>query len=262
MRMLCALAAGVALFADLRVELAAAADATICRYLSQLPDDCGGATQQRFGNLQNYRYVEIDLFSKDVLKKSLYRASYNTTGQNGGDETQDSAPQSVLQTLNTKALAKQYQALSVQISRPRYWRIDWLSDRVGVVRNFGGLDAVWMGDAPASLSAEPSKAPAKTYRSALVPRTAIAGFKKGTKVNLLDDSNNRAWVMLSSSEKTLDKLDRLAELLVLPPGWKLRTLVLSKDLILEAKSGSAVVTEDDSGDQYNLTGPGQSNFTP
>jgi hypothetical protein len=35
---------------------------------------------------------------------------------------------------------------------------------------------------------------------------------------------------------------------------------LSKDLILEAKSGAAAITEDDQENVYDVTGPGQSNF--
>jgi hypothetical protein len=37
---------------------------------------------------------------------------------------------------------------------------------------------------------------------------------------------------------------------------------LSKDLILETKSGAAAITEDDQENVYDVTGPGQSNFRP
>lgn len=244
-----------------------AVDATVCRYFSQLPDDCGRAAQRKYDNLRDHRYAEIDLFARDVLKKDLYKSAYNTTGLNGGDESRDSAPQSVVQTLNSKAIAKQYQALFVLLSPPRYWTIDWLSDRVGNVRNFGGLDAAWMGYGPAPKGADSSKPAAKAYRYMTLPRTSAEGFKKGSKVYLLDDPNNRTWIMRAYTTReikdlTIDKLDTLGDRIALPPGWKFRTAVLSKELILEPKSGAAVATEDDKGNIYDLTGPGQSNFKP
>jgi len=264
---LCWFALSGLMFAGLGPAPAFAVDATICRYFSQLPDDCGRAVVRRFGNLRDYRYQEIDLFARDVLKKDLYESKYNTTGLNGGDESRDSAPQSLVQTLNAKAIAKKYQALFVQVGVPRYWTIDWLSDRVGNVRDFGGLNAAWMGYWPAPKAADSSKAPAKAYRYSTVPRSSAEGFKKGSKIYLLDDPNDRTWVMRSYANReikdlTIDALDTLGDRIALPPGWKFRTVVLAKDLILEPKSGAAAATEDDNGDIYDLTGPGQSNFRP
>jgi hypothetical protein len=266
-RALCWIVLGGFVFMGGSAVPAVASDATICRYLSQLPDDCGGAVQRKYDNLRNYRYAEIDLSAKDILKKILYKSSYNTTGLNGGDDSKDSAPQSLLQTLNLKAIAKQYQALFVSISPPRYWTIDWLTDRFGRARDFGGLDAAWMGNAPASTGPDSSKSPVKAYRFVTVPRTSIEGFKKGSKVYLLDDPKGRTWVMRSYTAKQLkdvsiDNLDTLGDRIGLPAGWKFRTVVLAKDLILEPKSGVGGVTEDDKENVYDLTGPGQSNYKP
>ena len=110
---------------------AALADGTECKYFSQLPDDCVGAELRKYDNLRNYRYEEIDLFAKDVIKKVRYLSSYNTTGLNGGDEFGDSAPQPRVHSLDPKGIAKRYQALSVWVSPPWYWTIDWLVDRFG-----------------------------------------------------------------------------------------------------------------------------------
>jgi hypothetical protein len=118
-----------------------------------------------------------------------------------------------------------------------------------------------MGDRPASMAAV-SGTVSKAYHAMVIPHTAIEAFKKGSKVYLLDDSNDRTWVMRYYTDKALDKLDRLGELIVLPWGWKFRTVLLSKDLILEPKTGVAAVTTDDMEDEYALTGPGRSNFRP
>jgi hypothetical protein len=243
------------------------AEWSTCKYFSQLPDDCAGAEQRKYDNLRNYRYQEIELFAKDALKKILYVSVYNTTGQNDADETRDSAPKPLSDKLDPKRIARQYQALAVATSPPRYWTVDWLADRVGAVRNFDGLDAAWMGNslAPATrLSAKPVPA---AYRTTLVARTAVEGFKKGSAVYLLDDAKGRTWVMISYTTKndpdlTIDKLSALGDVLKPPQGWKFRTATLSKELILEPKGGYAALTQDDKGNVYALTGPGQSNYVP
>ena len=84
---------------------------------------------------------------------------------------------------------------------------------------------------------------------------------------LLDDPKGRTWIMTSYTDKivtglTIDKLETLGSLLTLPPGWKFRAAALDKELILVAKSGSAATMLDDKENSYDLTGAGQSNFSP
>ncbi len=264
---LCGLALGLPWLAGQGVAPAYGANWTTCKYFSQLPDDCAGAEQHKYDNLRDYRYEEIDLFAKDALKKVLYVSVYNTTGQNGADDSRDSAPKPLSDKLDPKRIAKKYQALAVSTSPPRYWTLDWLADRVGAVRNFDGLDAAWMGNSQAAATRISAKPSSNAYRTMPVARTSIEGFKKGTTVYLLDDPKGRTWVMVSYTNKdvpglTIDKLDSLGDLIKLPQGWKFRTAVLNKNLILEPKGGSSAVTQDDKGNVYDLTGPGQSNFVP
>ena len=237
-----------------------------CKYFSALPDDCARAGLRKFDGLRDYRFQEINLFAKDPLKKVLYVTVYDTTGLNGGDDTHDSAPAPLVQNLDPKKIAKQYQALSARIDPPYRWTIDWLADRVGTVRSFDGLNAAWMGNSLAPSSAiSPKPAPRVPYHPASTARTAVAGFKKGSEIYLLDDPKGQAWVMVSYKdvpEQTIDKLGSLGDDLKLPQGWKFRTTVLTKDLILEPKAGFAGVIQDDKGNLYHLTGPRQSNFAP
>jgi len=244
------------------------AQESACRYFSGLPDDCAGAALRRFDNLRDYRYQEIDLFAKDPLKKVVYVSIYDTTGLNGGDDTRDSAPAQLVQRLDAKKIARQYQALSTRIGPPYYWTVDWLADRVGTVRSFDGLNAEWRGNSQAPAAALSPKSPAAPpYRIALTARTAVMGFKKGSEVYLLDDPKGRTWVMVSytkvdAPDLTIDKLDSLGDLLKLPQGWKFRTATLAKELILEPKAGFVGIIQDDKGNVYHLTGPRQSNFIP
>lgn len=244
-----------------------ASDRSTCRYLSQLPDDCADAESRKFSALRGYRYEEIDLFARDVIKKVPYVSIYNTTGQNDGDDTRDSAPASFAEHVDPKKIAKQYQAVSVTISPPRYWALDWFVDRVGAVRNFDGLDAAWMGNGPAAQTEFAAKKPSNEYRPFSFPRTSIEGFRRGSKVYLLDDPTGRTWILTSYTSQAspgaaIDGLDTLGDRLKTPQGWKFRTATLGRDLILEPKGGLAVSTEDDKGDVYHLTGPGQSVFKP
>ncbi len=262
----CGLGLGLWLLTGQSVPFAYGAEYEACKYFSQLPDDCAGAEHRKFDNLRNYRYEEIDLFARDPLKKVLYVSTYNTTGQNAGEDTRDSAPKSLAQSVDPKRVAKQFQALLASISPPRTWTLDWLSDRVGAVRNFDGLDAVWMGNSLAP-SAASAKSGSTAYHASLVARTAVEGFKKGSQVYLLDDPKGRTWVMVAYTDKdspglTIDKLDSLGDVLKLPQGWKFRTGTLDKELILEPKAGITAVTQDDKQNIYHLTGPGQSNFVP
>ncbi len=201
------------------------------------------------------------------MKRVLYVSVYNTTGLNDGGDTRNSAPASLAQRLDAKKIARQYQALSVSIGPPYHWTIDWIADRVGAVRNFGGLNAQWMGNSPARSVAASPKSGSPAYRVKLEARSAVEGFKKGSEIYLLDDPKGRTWVMVSYTNKqapdlTIDKLNSLGDLLKLPQGWKFRTARLAKELIMEPKAGFVGVIEDDKGDVYQLTGPRQSNFVP
>jgi hypothetical protein len=248
------------------IPFPAFAESDACRYFSQLPDDCAGAELKKLDNLRNYRYEEIDLFARDPLKDVLYVSTYNTTGQNVGEDSRDSAPKALAQSVDPKRVAKKYQALSAWISPPRYWTLDWLSDRVGAVRSFEGLDAAWMGNSLARLPAS-GKSGSMAYHTTLVARSAVEGFKKGSQVYLLDDPKGRTWVMVAYTDNddpglTIDNLASLGSALKLPQGWKFRTATLDKELILEPKAGFTATILDDRENIYHLTGPRQSNFVP
>jgi hypothetical protein len=262
----CCLLVGLRILTGPIAPSAHGAEYEACKYFSQLPDDCAAAEHRKFDNLRNYRYEEIDLFARDPLKKVLYFSTYNTTGQNEGEDSRDSAPKALAQSVDPKRVAKQYQALLASISPPRSWTLDWISDRVGAVRNFDGLDAVWMGNSLAP-SAASAKSGSTAYHATRMARTALEGFKKGAQVYLLDDPKGRTWVMVAYTDKdspglTIDGLASLGALVKVPQGWKFRSETLDKELILEPKAGIAAVIQDDKENIYHLTGPGQSNFVP
>ena len=85
----CCLLAGLRFLTGPTAPPAFGAQYEACKFFSELPDDCAGAELRKFDNLRNYRYEEIDLFARDPLKKVLYVSTYNTTGQNGGEDSRD-----------------------------------------------------------------------------------------------------------------------------------------------------------------------------
>jgi hypothetical protein len=264
-RALCGLALGAV---SLTAQGIAPSYADDCRYFSALPDDCARAGLRKFDGLRDYRYEEIELFAKDPLKKVLYVTIYDTTGLNGGDESHDSAPASLVQNLDPKKIAKQYQALSARVNPPYRWTVDWLADRFGTVRSFDGLNAAWMGNSLAPAAAIAPKSPRPpAYHPTFSARSTVQGFKKGSEVYLLDDTKGQTWVMVSytnrdNADLTIDKLSALGDVLKLPQGWKFRAVTLPTELVLEPKAGSVGVIQDDKGNLYRLTGPRQSSFVP
>ena len=83
------LLAGLRFLTGPTAPLAFGAEYGACKFFSELPDDCAGAELRKFDSLRNYRYEEIDLFAKDPLKGILYVSTYNTTGQNAGEDTRE-----------------------------------------------------------------------------------------------------------------------------------------------------------------------------
>ena len=192
-RALCGLALGAA---SLTARGVAPSYADDCKYFSALPDDCARAGLRKFDGLRDYRYEEIELFAKDPLKKVLYVTIYDTTGLNGGDESHDSAPASLAQSLDPKRIAKQYQALSARINPPYRWTVDWLADRVGTVRSFDGLNAAWMGNSLAPAAAIAPKSPAQRPITQPLGEDDCSGLKRVGGL-LLDDPKGQTWVMVS-----------------------------------------------------------------
>jgi hypothetical protein len=84
--------------------------------------------------------------------------------------------------------------MTAEASPPCYWMVDWLVDRVYNVRHFGGLNAASMGNLPAPSGAASSTPSSKAFRSVIVPRNASEGFRKGSRVYLIDYASNRTWV--------------------------------------------------------------------
>jgi hypothetical protein len=192
---------------------------------------------------------------------------YNTTTFNTVAGSRDSCPQALMEKLNPKKLAEEYQAGFVFLNPPRQWLLDWIDIPYGKVRDFGGLKAAWcaVADIPASVLRGGKRPPA--YNPLKIARKSKFGFNKGATVHVLDDPEGNTWIQKSltqsvSRENTLKSFGKIGSRLKLPQGWKSRMKVLEEELILIPETGVATILSDDLFDMYDLTGKGYSTYKP
>jgi hypothetical protein len=221
----------------------------------KLADDGANAKLMKFEKLQDVRYAEIWLISRDPKTDELQGVFYNTTGLNNRADAKDTCPQALWDKVDPKGLAKQYEVLDVFKNGPRYWCYDWVELPVGAERDFDGLKARWMGTV--NLPKDFGKEKGSTaYKPTTVGRKSKQGYAKGQTVFILDDPEGTPWVMQAYSRIVDPKLswadlEKLGDKLKLPKGWKYRTKVLDKDLNIGAVKGHARVVQDDLEGTYN-----------
>jgi len=172
----------------------------------------------------------------------------------------------LVRKLNLDVIKKETGALKVLINGPRQWIIDKSNSPVGVVREFNGLKAAWLGklelDNPNSF-----KSGLPEYTVMKVERKTSITFKKGTDIFILTTPKGETFAMKSFSLETNPHLTRkqVGEMMMnsnLPKNWSFKIINISEDLILKPLSGVAKVVTDSKQNVYDLVGPGYSNFTP
>lgn len=230
-----------------------------------LPKDDAGAKLMRFEKVRGQRYTEIFLIGGNSITKDLKGGVYNTIGLNSPTGTGDSSPQALLDKVDPKALKKQYDVLSVYKNGPRLWTLDWVEVMVGGERDFNGLKARWVMwlDVPKEMGTHESVA----YKPIAGKRDTHLGINKGSPAFILDDSEGNSWVMKSASlivdpTQTYESLKALGSRLKPAPGWKFRTVILEKDLVLTPDNGNVMITQDELGNTYDRVGGPYSNYKP
>ena len=230
-----------------------------------LPNDGADAKPNTFTGVRGQTYTEMFLIGGNAITKNVNANVYNTTGLNGGLTTGNSSPPQLLNAVNVKQVKEQYHALAAFKNGPRLWTLDWIEVEMGKELAFGGMKARWVNWLDLKgISTEPGAA---DYKLITVGRHTRFGINKGSPVYILVDPDGNPWVMKSMSQITFpdqkfDSLGTLGSRLKLPPGWKWRTEVLDKDLILTPDNGIAHITQDDFGNTYDRAGGAYSNFNP
>jgi hypothetical protein len=225
------------------------------------PQDGANAKLLHLKNLRGVRYMEIFLVSSEPVNGDLMGTCYNTTPYNRAGGSKDSAPAGAADKLNPVELAKQNDVKRVWLNPPRQWLLDNVDIEIGKVREFGGLEAGWV-----AIMAMP-KGEWAPFTTTTIARKSMFSFNKGTTVYLVDDPQGTTYIMKSVSPSvdkanTYENISTVASRLKLPNGWKYRTAVLDKELVLIPTSGVATILKDNIDDVYDVTGPGYSTFKP
>jgi hypothetical protein len=233
------------------------------KLFAKLPQDDTGAKLMRFENVRGQRYTEIFLIGGHVFH--VVGGIYNTIGLNATNGAGDTCPQPVLDRVNVDALQEQYHTMGAFKNGPRLWTLDWVEVMVAKERDFNGLKARWVMwlDVPKEMRKHESVA----YKTIHGKRDTQLGINTGSPVFLLDDPDGNTWCMKSASlivdpNQTYDSLKDLSGRLKPAAGWKFRTKVLEKDLVLTADNGAVNITQDELGNTYDRVGGPYSNYKP
>lgn len=218
-----------------------------------------------FDQLRAKRYGEFFLIAGNPLTKNFTAGVYNCVGLNHTDGTGDCITPAMADKMDTEALAKEYGAFRAYKNAPRLFALDWIDIKVGKERDFAGTKMRWVMwlDVPKELMSKE----VMSYKRITGKRDTNFGFNKGKPVFLLDDPEGVTWVMKSVSllkdpSLTYESLATLGQQLKVPAGWKFRTTVLDKDLVLTPNNGQAMILLDDRGNVYDRTDGAYSNFKP
>lgn len=220
-------------------------------------------------NMHQTRYIEMFLAFKDPATQKLVAACYNPMFTSEGiPATRDTAPQALVEGLDFEKIKKEYGVLNASLNGPKLWLPDWTEIEAGVVREFNGIAAPWVGQLDMGGNTG-GVAESKPYKPKKIARKSGIGWNKGTTVLLLDDQEGNTWVMkgfqlgltppYTYQEFVAAGMDQFKNL---PDGWTFRVKTLEKDLIERPENGIATIMPDEFFNVYDLTGPGMTNYTP
>ena len=231
--------------------------------------DGAGAKPGRVDNLHRTRFIEIFLAHPDAKTGKLVAECYNTLFTSKGiPASKDTAPQALVEGLDFAKMKTDYGVNGASLNGPKVWTPDWTEIEIGTERDFSGIKAAWvaqlnMGDNTAGVSET------TPYKPVTIARKSALGWKKGTVVLLLDDTEGNTWVM-KGFQLGLKPQHTYEQFLAqdanpfkkLPAGWKRRVKTLDQDLIETPAGGVATIMADEFFNVYDKTGPGMSNYKP
>ncbi|MBM9513958.1 hypothetical protein [Desulfogranum marinum] len=231
--------------------------------------DGADAKHRVVNEMHQTRYIEMFLAFKDPNTHKLVAACYNTmfTPQ-GIPATKDTAAQALVEGLDFEKIKKEYGVLNASLNGPKLWLPDWTEIEAGVIREFNGISAPWVGQLDMG-SNTGGVSESKPYKPKHIARKSGIGWNKGTTVLLLDDQEGNTWVMKGfqlgvTPQHTYKEFVAagMAQFKKLPDGWKFRVKTLEEDLIERPENGMATIMPDEFFNVYDLTGPGMTNYKP
>jgi hypothetical protein len=217
-------------------------------------------------NLRNVAWCEIILWCGDG-------GTYNTMGLN---DPKDSAPEELFKKLNKAELAKKYNVEAVSLnpdSGRKFWTLDEFHiDGSTTIRNFEGIDARYVGDVGAKADGSPQDLsvdgiPNIMYKVAMFMRTSTLVYDAGKPIFLIEDNDGTVWINKNyqtgvDPTLTIEGMATLdMRLKHFPEGWKYRTVILEKELVLNA-NGEQRIMWDELGGAYDALEEGTYNYMP
>jgi len=212
-------------------------------------------------NFRPHRFCEVALIN-GTSKGNAIAEFYNSTG------VDDPTPERFA-ALDEKKLAKENHARKAFCNPVRYWMMDefWCNE-AGVDHTFGDIKMTWMGVVPVE---ELEKSVTKGhYNPGYIFRNSQYKFNKGSEIYILDSPDGEVFVMQSftsfvQKQVDINHIKDLGPLLHMPPGFKFRSVVLDRDLIVNQEKTKylAHVFQDDLKNAYQGSDGGKAfNFIP
>jgi hypothetical protein len=212
-------------------------------------------------NMRPYRFCEVALITGTSHSNAIAEF-YNSTGSD------DPTPERFA-ALDSAKIVEENHVRATFLNPVRYWMMDelWVYED-GVERTFGDIKMTWMGVVPVS---EMEKGVSKGhYVPGYIFRNTQYKFNKGSEIYILDSPDGEVFVMQSFTNYVQKKVDvnqinELGPLLHLPQGWKFRSVVLDRDLIVNQDKTNhlAQVFQDDLKNAYQGSDGGKAfSFVP
>jgi len=174
-----------------------------------------------------YRFCEVGLITGTTKDNTVINI-WNSTGSG------DCSPEQFAK-LDADQLGKEFNA-KMWLNPSRRWTFDefWAYE-VGVEKVFGDIKMLWMGVLGAKEVMETTVK--GSYFPNYIYRNTQFKFNKGAQVYLLDAPDGEVFIMQSYTHHfdervTKDNLANLGSILKLPEGWKFRSVVLDRELIV------------------------------
>jgi len=230
-----------------------------------------GAKTMRFENMHQTRFIEFFFAMRDSATGKMVAPCFNSmyTSALAKDSTKmkDTSPQNLVEGLDMDSLAKEYGVLSVLLNGPKLWLPDWVEVEVGDEIVSNGITLGWC--AQLNLPESGGLGEDSPYEPMEIARKSKWGWNKGTKSMLLDDPSGNTWI-LKGFQLGLNPKQTYDEFLAagqnnfknLPQGWKVRVIILEKDVIEIPETGVATIMSDEMQNIWDKCGPGMTNYIP
>jgi len=208
-----------------------------------------------------YRFCEVALITGTSMGNAVANF-YNTTGAS------DPTPEQFAK-LDADKLAKQFHARKVHLNPVRWWTFNEIDiNEMGDTQDFEGIKATWM--AVVGVEAMEKAVVKIEWIPGSIYRNNAFKFSPGTEVYLLDAPNGEVFVMQSYTDyydKSLTPatLKDIGSKLTFPAGWKFRTKVLDRELVVSTERANfyAHVLQDNLHNTYQGSDGGKAfNYIP